>query len=181
MPNNKGDPPWTPERFKSETDRVVAGMLRIPNNQKLPYLKSEIAKFPEPYRTAAETILLQREALMDPPPQAGPIGFLKEAIKAVPAVKYALGVGGVVSIIAIVGSFGISYRVAVIGFPVILILMALLVVFARLAVANPHHFLGPLIFLTWFSMLAMVATVTLIFTSVFFRWPLDLQSWLVKG
>ncbi len=44
---------------------------------------------------------------MDPPPQAGPIGFLKEAIKAVPAVKYALGVGGVVSIIAIVGSFGI--------------------------------------------------------------------------
>ena len=46
-------------------------------------------------------------------PVAGPMAFLREAIQAVPAVKYALGVGVVVAVIAIVGGFGISYRVAV--------------------------------------------------------------------
>ena len=182
MAGSANDPSWTPERFKSETDRIVADLLRIPEDQKLAYLKSELAKLPDPYRVAAETILLQREALMhDAPPPVGPMGFLREAIQAVPAVKYALGVGGVVSVIAIIGGFGISYRVAVIGFMIILILMVLLVVFAKLAAAKPQSFLVPLTVLTWFSIVAMAGTMTLIFTSVFFSWPLDLHNWLVKS
>ena len=160
-------------------------MLRISSNQeKLAYFKAELAKISEPsYRSAAETLVLARESIMpnDNPPPPGPMGFLREAIKAVPAVKYALGVGGVVSVIAIVGTFGISYRVAVIGFPIILILMTLLVIFAKLAAANPQHFVVPLVVLTWLSIVAMGATMTLIFTGVFFRWPLDLHYWLVKG
>jgi hypothetical protein len=59
--------------------------------------------------------------------------------------------------------------------------MTVLVVFSKLAVADAQYFLRPLIFLTWFSILAMSATVLLVFTGVFFKWPLDLHSWLVKG
>jgi hypothetical protein len=161
-------------------------MLRVSAEHKLVYFKGRIGAFPEPYRTAAETILLQRETLMgnaeqQPSGPPGPWGFLREAIQAVPAVKYALGVGGVVSVIAIVSGFGISPRVGVIGFLIALILMTLLVVFSKLAVANAQHFLRPLIFLTWFSILAMSATVILVFTGVFFKWPLDLHSWLANG
>jgi len=181
MADSGSGPEWTPGRYGIEVGLVVAAVLRVPKGQKLACFKGEIAKFPEPYRTAAETLLLQREALMDDHSPAEPTGFLKEAIQAVPAVKYALGVGGVVSIIAIIATFGISYRVAVVGFPIIIIMMVLLLVFAKLAVAKPQHFLGPLVVLAWFSMLATVATVSLIFTGVFFRWPLDLHYWLIKG
>jgi len=181
MAPNSADREWTPERYGREVGLLVQALLRIPKGQKLAYFDAEIAKFPEPYRTAAETIILQREALVDSPAPPGPFGFLKEAIAAVPAVKYALGVGGVVSLIAIIGSFGINYRVAVIGFPIIIVMMVLLLVFAKLAGAKPQYFLGPLIALAWFSMFATIATVSLIFSGVFFKWPLDLHGWLTKG
>jgi hypothetical protein len=184
MASESSPPDWTPKSLNTEVNRIVAGMLRFSNNQeKLAYLKAELAKISEPsYRSATETLILVRESIMDGKdlPTPGPMAFLREAIRAVPAVKYALGVGGVVAVIAIVSSFGISYRVAVVGFPIILILMVLLVVFAKLAAANPQHFLLPLAVLTWFSIIAMVATMVLIFTGVFFKWPLDLHHWLVK-
>jgi uncharacterized membrane protein len=184
MASEPNPPDWTPEKLNAEVNRIAAGMLRFSDSQeKLTYLKAELAKISEPsYRSATETLILVRESIMEDknPPTPGPTAFLREAIRAVPAVKYALGVGGIVTVIAIVSSFGISYRVAVVGFPIILILMVLLVVFARLAAANPEHFLLPLTVLTWFSIIAMVATILLIFTGVFFGWPLDLHHWLVK-
>lgn len=140
MADSVEPPPWTPERFSQEVGIIVREMERIPPDQKLGYLKGRLAGFPEPYRGAAETILLQGEAIMNNQRPPAPSGFLREAIKAVPAVKYALGVGGVVSVVAIIASFGISYRVAVIGFPVILISMTLLVIFAKLASASPQYF-----------------------------------------
>ena len=181
MADNAGLPAWTPDRYKEEVTLIAIELREIPANQKLGYLKGRIAGFPEPYRSASETILLQREELMNDQAPTGPFGFLKDAIQAVPAVKYALGVGGVVSLIAIVEAFGISSRAAVIGFPIILISMTLLVIFAKLASAKPGYFLYPLIILTWFSIVGMISTVTLIFTGVFFKWPLDLHDWLAKG
>lgn len=185
MDSEPNPPDWTPEKLKTEVNRIVAGMLRFSSNtEKLTYFKAELAKISEQsYRSAAETLILARESMMGNgnSPAAGPMSFLREAIKAVPAVKYALGVGGVVSVIAILGSFGISNRVAVIGFPIILISMVLLVLFAKLAADNPQHFLVPVTVLTWFSIIAMIATVVLVFTGVFFKWPLDLHSWLVRG
>jgi hypothetical protein len=146
---NAGLPaPWTAERFKQEVDLVIVEMLRIPADGKLAHLKTRIAGFPEPYRNAAETILLQREALLDNQQPTGPLGFVREAIQAVPAAKYALGVGGVVAVIAIIGGFGINYKVAVIGFPIVLIMMFLLLIFAKLAGAKPQYFLAPFIILT---------------------------------
>ena len=62
-----------------------------------------------------------------------PIAFLREAITAVPAVKYALGVGGIVAAIAIIFTFGIDARIAVIGTIVMLLIMSVLVIFARMS------------------------------------------------
>ena len=69
--------------------------------------------------------------------QMQPAKVLNEAIKAVPAVKYALGIGGVIALIAIVKGFGIDYRVAGFGAVIMLVLMTMLVVFAKLA-AKPE-------------------------------------------
>jgi hypothetical protein len=183
MAANAGLPAWTAERFSEEVNLIVVDMLGVLPDQKLGYLKGRIAAFPEPYRTAAETLLLQRETLMANAEQqpSGPRGFLREAIQAVPAVKYALGVGGVVAVIAIIGGFGINYKVAVIGFPIVLIMMFLLLIFAKLAGAKPQYFLAPFVILTWFSIITMIATILLVFTGVFFGVPLDLRHWLAKG
>jgi hypothetical protein len=62
-----------------------------------------------------------------------PPSILKEAIKAVPAVKYALGIGGIIAVIAIISAFGISFRVALLGAVVMIILMTVLVVFASIS------------------------------------------------
>jgi hypothetical protein len=186
MAADAGLPAWTPERFSEEVNLIVVDMLGVPPDQKLGYLKGRIAALPEPYRTAAETLLLQRETLManagqQPSGPPGPWEFLREAIQAVPAVKYALGVGGVVAVIAIIGGFGINYKVAVIGFPIVLIMMFLLLIFAKLAGAKPQYFLAPFVILTWFSIITMIATILFVFTGVFFGVPLDLRHWLAKG
>ena len=184
MADNDGGPFWTPERYKEEVERVEDELGNIPPDQQLGYLKGRIAGFPQPYRGAAEIILVRGIEIMaraENQAPTGPLAFLKEAIQAVPAVKYALGVGGVVSLVAIVEGFGISKRAAIIGFPVILISMVLLLVFAKLASAKPEYFLYPLIVLTWFSIFAMISIVALVFTGVFFKWPLDLHYWLTKG
>jgi uncharacterized membrane protein len=52
--------------------------------------------------------------------------------KAVPAVKYALGVAGILSVVAITKTFGLSPYWAVLGSIVTLVLMVVLLIFARL-------------------------------------------------
>lgn len=107
-----------------------------------------------------------------------PIDFLREAIKAVPAVKYALGVGGIVASVALIYSFKLDPRVAFVGTLVILILMGVLVIFARMvALAGPRLFLPAIVF-TWFVLLLFMATCLSLFSSVFFQKPLNLGHWL---
>ena len=107
-----------------------------------------------------------------------PPSFLKQAINAVPAVKYALGVGGIISVIAIVRGFGIDFRVAVFGTVVMLVLMTLLLVFAKVSSRPQSTFKAPAVILTWFCLLLFIATATTLFLSVFFGKPLDLRTLL---
>lgn len=107
-----------------------------------------------------------------------PYDILKDAIKAVPAVKYALGVAGVISAVAIVAAFRLDPGVAVLGTVLMLVLMTVLVVFAKLSALKASALFRPAMALTWFSLILLMATSTVMFTSVFFRWPLDLSSWL---
>lgn len=106
-----------------------------------------------------------------------PANVFQEAIKAVPALKYTLAVLGIVAAISIALTFGVSLRVAVIGTLVMLVLMVAVVIFAALTTAR-----GPLrtaaIIMMFAFLLLIVATITLIFTSVFFKWPLDLHTWV---
>lgn len=106
-----------------------------------------------------------------------PPSFLKQAIKAVPAVKYALGVGGVIAVIAIVRSgFNIDLRVALFGAVIMFALMTVLVVFANLASERKSSFHIPALVFTWFSLLLVMATAAALFLSVFGGWPIDLRS-----
>jgi len=106
-----------------------------------------------------------------------PYQILRDAIKAVPAVKYALGVVGVVAAVAVVGSFRIGYGVAVFGAVVVFVLMVLLLVFAKLTQTDSRYFTTPAVVLMWTFLLLTIATAALLFTSVFFNKPLDL-TWL---
>src|SRR6185295_15930578 len=107
-----------------------------------------------------------------------PLSILREAIKAVPAVRYALAVAGIVSVVAIVQAFKIGFRVAIVGAIVVLVLMVMMVIFARLSrTAGPAMMLPALVF-TWFCLALTIATASVLFTSVFFKVPLDLRSWL---
>jgi hypothetical protein len=111
-----------------------------------------------------------------------PIDVLKDAIRAVPAVRYALGVAGVVAVIAIVKAFGIDFRVAVFGFIVILALMVALVLFARLTRAAGNEWVTlPVKVLTWSLLLLTIAAAILFFTSVFFDRPLDMRKPVVAA
>ncbi len=108
--------------------------------------------------------------------------FLREAVEAVPAVKYALAVGGVASVVAIViGRFGLGLdpRVAVIGAVVMIILMVVMLIFARGTDAAGETFRWPILVLTWSVLVLFIATSGCLFTSVFFKWPLNLNHWLM--
>jgi hypothetical protein len=104
----------------------------------------------------------------------GPFTLLKEAIRKVPATKYALAVGGIIAVIAIiVGGFGLNLWIAALGAVVMLVLMTVFVVFASLAVQERDAFRNPIAVFTWFCLLLIMATASVVFSSAFWRWPLD--------
>jgi hypothetical protein len=107
-----------------------------------------------------------------------PIQLIREAIRAVPAVRFALGIVGIVSPIAIIFALRIDQRVATFGTIVMVVLMVLLVVFARLVSATPSVFRLPVWVLVWSFLCLSIATALCLFTSVFFRWPVNLQYWI---
>jgi len=107
-----------------------------------------------------------------------PTMVLREAIAAVPAVKWALGVGGIASVVAIVASFGLDFRVAVFGTLVTLVFMTILLLFARASTQTGSLLRLPALVLTWFALALFMAVSACLFLSVFFQWPVDLQTWL---
>ena len=103
-----------------------------------------------------------------------PLEVFREAIRAVPAVKYALGVAGLLSVVAITKAFGLNAPTAVAGTIITLVLMVALLVFARLT-ANPRgYFKWPALIFMWASLVLVLATASLLFLSAFFRWPIDI-------
>jgi hypothetical protein len=97
--------------------------------------------------------------------------LLREAVKAVPAVKWALGVGGIASVVAIVAAFGLDLRVAGFGVVIMIPLMMLLVVFARAATLTGKAMRIPALVLAWFVLIVFMAVSAALVTSVFFDRP----------
>ena len=103
-----------------------------------------------------------------------PLAVLREAIRAVPAVKYALGVAGLLSVVAIPTAFGLNAPTAALGAIVTLVLMVALLIFARLTATAPRYFVLPALMFMWVSLVLVLATASLLFLSAFFGWPVDI-------
>ena len=100
-----------------------------------------------------------------------PVKFVREAAVAVPAVKYAIGVGGIAAVVAIVLSgFGIDARTAVFGVLIVLVLMVALVVFSALAQTTQVLRL-PALVLCWAFLSITIASSGLLTSSFFFDYP----------
>jgi hypothetical protein len=114
-------------------------------------------------------------------PQPGLLGVLREAIKAVPAVKFALGVAGVAAAFALVRGFISDMRVAFIGILVMFVLMFLLVIFSafsKTAAKDLRIFILPV---AWTFVGLTIVVPILLVASLFFGWPLPLKSYIPGG
>src|ERR1017187_2446658 len=98
-----------------------------------------------------------------------PLTIIKQAIRGVPAVKYALGIAGIVAAVAICGAFAIlsrmSLQVVVFGVVIMLVFMATLVVFAKMTTTARQHFIIPALVLTWASLCLTIITAFSLFLS----------------
>jgi hypothetical protein len=102
--------------------------------------------------------------------------LLREAIKAVPAVKYALGVAGIAAVVAIVLGLKLSPQVAVFGTLIVLGLMFILVLFsqysgAQVPAGQTAAAFSPVSVLVWFYTIALVVTTSLFISSYFVHVP----------
>jgi hypothetical protein len=107
-----------------------------------------------------------------------PFKIITSATKAVPFVKYALGIAGIVALIAIIKALDISIMIAFWGTVVTLFLMFILFLLAKLSQSKTEVVKGPAIFLMWAIVILFILTVFCLFSSVFFRKPLNLTKWI---
>lgn len=118
----------------------------------------------------------------DQPPENGgkgslnPLTILKDAIRAVPSMKYALAVLGLVAVVAIVKLWQVRYDVAIFGAVVILALMVPVLVFAKLTKVAPKYFLGPARAFMWAFVILTIVAGTCLFTAVAFKQPTALYE-----
>ena len=101
-----------------------------------------------------------------------PIRLLREAIRAVPALKFALAVAGLGAVVAIVLGFERKPLVAIFGALIVLGLMFIVLVFSRFATAGTQSNSGPATVLVWFYTIGIILATTLFISSYFFQWPL---------
>jgi len=105
-----------------------------------------------------------------------PWHILVEAMKAVPVMRFALAVLGLVAVIAIVSAWRLDFKVAIFGSLVILGLMVILAFFARVTMhqraKEDRDFLyyASVFFVCVFGLLITFTAVFLLTASAF-RWP----------
>jgi HEAT repeat protein len=107
-----------------------------------------------------------------------PFKIIRAAIRAVPPVKYALGVAGIVAVVAIIQALRLDFKVAVFGTVIIFPLMVVLVIFAKLTTSARRHFVAPVLVMMWASLILVVASAFLLFSAVFFARPQGFHDWL---
>ena len=105
-----------------------------------------------------------------------PLEALREATKQVPAVRFAVGVIGVIAALAIATTFFHSVPAAVLAFLVMLVLMVLLYAFSILVVSGTGPFQIPVLILMYFCIFLFVTWSCLLTSCVFIEWPRTLPS-----
>ena len=102
--------------------------------------------------------------------------FLREAVKAFPPAKYAMGVGTLGAVLALVAGWGIDPLVAIFGGLIIVIFMVLLLIFSSLLGRKQPNPLRPLaLTLAWFCLFLSMGCSFLVASSFFFYWPQDIH------
>ncbi len=107
---------------------------------------------------------------------AGLAGLVGAAVKAVPALRYALAVGGLAVLVALAAGF-FDLRVAAVGTIVVLLLVILLIAISRLAEDRGNAWRWASYILVYFSIAAMVVAVALFMVTFFVR-PEILRDYL---
>lgn len=107
-----------------------------------------------------------------------PMQILKDAQKAVPAVRYAVGIAGIAAVVAIVAGFRLDLRIALFGTIIVLGLMFVLVILSALVAHAGPALLKLALFAAWCFLILTVVTSTLLMTSYFFSWPRSIDSYL---
>jgi hypothetical protein len=107
-----------------------------------------------------------------------PAQVLRDAQKAVPAIRYAAGIAGIAAVVAIIAGFRLDLRIAIFGTIIVMGLMFVLVVFSSLAAHAGASLVYLALFSAWCFLLLTVATSTLLMTSYFFAWPRSIQSYI---
>lgn len=100
-----------------------------------------------------------------------PVAILREAVRALPAMKYAVGALGLVAVVAIVAAWQIEFRVAAFGAVVVLVLMVAVLVFAKLTQVGPKHFVWPALLFMWAFVALTIASGVVLFTAATFKRP----------
>lgn len=98
--------------------------------------------------------------------------LVKEAIKAVPAVKFALGIAGVAAAVALIAGMFTNLWVAIFGTIIMLGLMCVLLVFSSIARQTDSAPMQVMAYImAGFFILSIMATTSMLFFCVFLNWP----------
>src|SRR4051812_44281370 len=103
--------------------------------------------------------------------------IIKEATKAVPFVKYALGIAGLVAVITLIKAYQINFQVAVWGTIILIFLMVVLFIAASASNKQLNEAFHPSTLLLWSVEIIFIGIICLLTSCVFFKKPLDLHSW----
>jgi hypothetical protein len=102
--------------------------------------------------------------------------ILGQAIRRVPAVRFFLGVVGVIAALSLIGALVLQdWRVAFVGGIVVFIGGLLIRVFS---IAGPMQMDLPFQVLVWFGIIIFICAASCLFSSLFFGKPLDLRHWI---
>jgi hypothetical protein len=112
-----------------------------------------------------------------------PITMLREAVRQVPALRYAIGVGGIAAVVAIVlTAWKLEPQTAILGGLTVLVAMVILVVFAALSKTGPRVLRPLALSLAWAFLVLTVAVAMLFVSCAFFDQPKKLQClWVEDG
>lgn len=110
-----------------------------------------------------------------------PQSIIAAARRADPNFRFAIIAAGLVSIVAIVAKFGVSYATLLFGAIALVGLMVLFVVFAQIPKLRRAALDLPARVLVWAILIVVIAFVALLTTSTFFNWPLPFKDRIVRG
>jgi hypothetical protein len=110
-----------------------------------------------------------------------PLQLIKDAISAVPAVKYALAVAALGATVAIVAGFRIDLKIAVFGILIVLGLMFVMVLFSKFAEVTGPELKPLMLTLAWAFVVLTISSSLLVITGFFFSWPRSLGDYVNAG